>query len=248
VFGRLWQELRLKESLEERLKGKKFSFPVERVVFGSVLYWLFEAGSEHQCHRFLRDACVPGGEETQLQHLYRAMRFLGEEKEKIEERLFFRNRDLFSQLKLVFFDTTSFYFHGEVGELEKRDYSRDRRPARLPEVALANKGLLEVERFFRAAKDLLETRPIFHKFAATICGHIFVSFLALVLVHKLKARLKRKGVEAEWKDLVRDLLGVREVEVLHGGWRYLLQSPLKGVAVPPPARKDRGAKTDVQAL
>jgi len=120
------------------------------------------------------------------------------------------------------------------------------------EVALACKGLLEVERFFRAAKDLLETRPIFHKFAATICGHIFVSFLALVLVHELKARLKRKGVEAEWKDLVRDLLELREVEVLHGGRRYLLRPPLKGVAgkvlgaVPPPAREVRGAKTDVR--
>jgi len=115
------------------------------------------------------------------------------------------------------------------------------------EVALTCKGLLEVERFFRAAKGLLETRPIFHKSAATICGHIFVSFLALVLVHELKARLKRKGVEAEWKDLVRDLLEVREVEVLHGGKRYLLRPPLKGVAVPPPAREVRGAKTDVQA-
>ena len=98
------------------------------------------------------------------------------------------------------------------------------------EVALKYKGLLEVERFFRAAKGLLETRPIFHKFASTICGHIFVSFLALVLVHELKERLKRKGVEAEWKDVVRDLLEVREVEVLHGGRRYLLRPPLKGAA------------------
>jgi len=128
VFGRLWQELGLKEILEERLRGRKFSFPVERAVFGSVLHRLFEAGSDRQCHRFLRDVWVPGGEGTQLQHLYRAMRFLGEEKEKIEEGLFFRNRDLFSQLKLVFFDTTSFYFPGEGGELGKRGYSRDRRP------------------------------------------------------------------------------------------------------------------------
>ena len=56
------------------------------------------------------------------------MRFLGEEKDRIEEGLFFRNRDLFSRLKLVFFDTTSFYFHGEGGELGERGYSRDRRP------------------------------------------------------------------------------------------------------------------------
>ena len=38
------------------------------------------------------------------------------------------NRDLFSEAKLAFFDTTSFYFHGEGGEVGERDYSRDRRP------------------------------------------------------------------------------------------------------------------------
>lgn len=115
------------------------------------------------------------------------------------------------------------------------------------EVSRQYKRLLLVEQFFRAAKDLLETRPIFHKFAATITGHIFVSFLALVLVHELKERLKRKGLEVEWQDVVRDLLEVREVEVVHEGKRYILRPPLKGVAgkvfqavgvaIPPPARE-----------
>jgi len=40
---------------------------------------------------------------------------------------------------------------------------------------------------------------------------------------------------------------VREVEVMHGGKRYILRLPLKGVAVPPAIREARGAKTDVQA-
>ena len=125
------------------------------------------------------------------------------------------------------------------------------------EVALQYKKLLLVEEFFRAAKSLLETRSIFHKFAATIRGHIFVSFLALLLVHELKERLKRKGLAVEWKDVVRDLMEVREVEVMHGGKRYILRLPLKGVAgkvfgavgvaVPPAIREAGGAKTDVQA-
>ncbi len=38
-------------------------------------------------------------------------------------------------------------------------------------------------------KDLPETRPIIHKYQATITGHIFVSFLALVLLHELDRRL-----------------------------------------------------------
>ena len=126
-----------------------------------------------------------------------------------------------------------------------------------PEVALQYKRLLCVEEFFRAAKNLLETRPIFHKFASTITGHIFVSFLALTLLHELKERLKRKGLKLEWKDIVRDLLEVREVEVWCGGRRYMLRLPLVGVAgkvfgavgvaVPPAVREARGAKTDVQA-
>jgi transposase len=49
------------------------------------------------------------------------------------------------------------------------------------EVALAYKQLWQVEAIFRASKSLLETRPIFHKCDATIRGHVFCSFLALIL-------------------------------------------------------------------
>jgi len=128
IFGRLWEELGLGEILEERLAGRRFSFPVERAVFASVLHRLFESGSDRQGYRFLRDVYVPGAEGLELHHFYRAMRFLGEEKEGIEEALFARTRDLFTDLRLVFFDTTSLYFVGEGGELGERGYSRDRRP------------------------------------------------------------------------------------------------------------------------
>ena len=73
------------------------------------------------------------------------------------------------------------------------------------EVALQYKRLLTVERFFREAKDLLETRPIFHKYQATIAGHIFVSFLALAVRHEICARLGKRGHDVEWADVVRDL-------------------------------------------
>ena len=80
-----------------------------------------------------------------LHHLYRAMAWLGEElpeeeqaghtfsprctKDLIEEELFFRTRDLFSSLDLVFFDTTSIYFEGEGGQtLGKRGHNKDHRP------------------------------------------------------------------------------------------------------------------------
>jgi hypothetical protein len=122
------------------------------------------------------------------------------------------------------------------------------------EVALHYKRLLQVEQFFRAAKDVLETRPIFHKFDSTIRGHIFASFLALVLMHELDQRLAKRGWRLEWADVVRDVQELRTVEVEQDGKRYALRSPLHGVcgkvlqavgvAVPPPVREapSHGAK------
>ena len=75
---------------------------------------------------------------------------------------------------------------------------------------MQHKRLLCVEEFFWATKSLLETRLIFHKFASTITGYIFVSFLDLLLVHEVKKTLKRKGLKLERKDVVRDFLAAGE--------------------------------------
>ena len=58
------------------------------------------------------------------------------------------------------------------------------------EVALKYKELWQVEHLFRDTKSLLETRPIFHKCDETIRGHVFCSFLALVLKKELYRRLE----------------------------------------------------------
>src|SRR5271165_187630 len=50
-------------------------------------------------------------------------------KDLIEEELFERRRDLFTEVDLVFFDTTSLYFEGRGGEsIGKRGHSKDHRP------------------------------------------------------------------------------------------------------------------------
>ncbi|TSA36091.1 MAG: IS1634 family transposase, partial [Porphyromonadaceae bacterium] len=50
-------------------------------------------------------------------------------KDLIEERLYHYKRNLFDQVDLVFFDTTSIYFEGEGGEeLGVRGFSKDHRP------------------------------------------------------------------------------------------------------------------------
>ena len=53
-------------------------------------------------------------------------------KDVIEEELFARRRDLFSELSVVFLDTTSLAFTGAGGEtLGERGYSKDHRPCLL---------------------------------------------------------------------------------------------------------------------
>jgi hypothetical protein len=53
---------------------------------------------------------------------------------------------------------------------------------------LRYKQLWTVERIFRTDKHLFATRPIFHKLDETIRGHVFCSFLALVLKIELEQR------------------------------------------------------------
>ena len=46
-----------------------------------------------------------------------------------------------------------------------------------------------MERVFRDMKSMLETRPVYHQNDANIAGHVFCSFLALVLRKELEQRL-----------------------------------------------------------
>jgi hypothetical protein len=421
VFGKLWRETGIERVLRDLLRGRNFSFPVERAIYLTVLHRLFEAGSDRRATRWRRDVRIPGTEEVSLHHLYRAMGWLGERKENVEEHLFRERRTLFTQLTLAFFDTTSLYFEGAGGEtLGQYGFSKDHRPdlrqmvlgavldnegrpictdmqpgntadltAFLPvvdrlrrkfgvtdvcwvadrgmisqetieelekknlryilgarmrkqkevrdtvlaragrfhdvaenlrvkevmvqgrryvvcrnpdqaakdradrgailssleeqlrsgaktlvgnrgyrkflsvergavtinsrkireeerydglfvlrtntdlpteEVALQYKRLLMVERFFRDTKSLLDTRPIFHQCDDTIKGHVFCSFLALVLRDELQRRLARRGWKMEWAEIVQDLRSLQEMEVRDGRHRYLLRTALQGIA------------------
>lgn len=144
VFQRLWEESGIKACIKYLLKGRKFEFDVERAIFLTVLHRLMVSGSDRSCEKWRRDHLIPGTEDLDLHHLYRAMAFLGEaledqndsgklgmrrNKDLVEESLFLKNRDLFSELDLVFFDTTSIYFQGQGGEyFGARGFSKDHRP------------------------------------------------------------------------------------------------------------------------
>jgi len=449
IFERLWEETGCREVIEQLVARRKFAFRVERTVFLTVLHRLLISGSDRSAEKWKEAIGIEGVEELQLHHLYRSMAWLGEAlgedqqfaatpfaprctKDLIEERLFAFRRDLFTNLDLVFFDTTSIYFEGEGGEaLGQYGHSKDHRPdlkqmvvaavldgegrpvccelwpgntsdvttlvpivdrlrhrfsigricivadrgmisaktieelespqrqwqyilgARMrkqqevsgevlsrggryqvvhpprsrckdpsplkvkevvvegrryvvclneeearkdahdreaivgslrerlkqgdkslvgnrgyrkylkrsrakfevdeakikqearydgkwvlrtntelsaAEVALKYKQLWMVEHVFRSTKSLLETRPIWHKCDETIRGHVFCSFLALVLRKELQDRLESKGHKFEWGDVLRDLHQLQYAEVQQDGKHFLLRSEAVGTS------------------
>ncbi len=446
VFDRLWHQLGISEAIQGQVADRRWRFSMERAIFLTVLHRLLEPGSDRAAERWKEDFHIEGTDGIELHHLYRAMGWLGEgsiqlghdgrslrcRKDLIEEELFQRNRDLFSELELVFFDTTSLYFEGNGGQsLGQYGHSKDHRPdlkqmvvgavldgtgrpiccelwpgnltdvtslipvvqrlksrfgiasvcvvadrgmisaqtiekleseklgmsyilgARMhrdktvrdtvlpspeklhvvtaaqkktadpsplsvreqwvggkryivcynedqarkdaadraaiveslkeklkngdkslvgnkgyrrflksagkehftideaklageqrfdgmwvlrtntafapAEVALKYKQLWMVESIFRSAKSLLETRPIYHKVDDTIRGHVFCSFLALVLRKELETRLEKQGQKLEWADINRDLRALQEVEVEMNGKEIYLRTDLRGV-------------------
>jgi hypothetical protein len=343
VFERLWRQTGCRQVIGRLLEERKFEFPVERAVFLTVLHRLFTSGSDRAAEKWKETIEIGGVDGLELHHLYRAMAWLGEAlgdqqqfaatpfaprctKDLIEEGLFAFRRDLFTNLDLVFFDTTSIYFEGEGGEtLGQYGHSKDHRPdlkqmvvaavldgegrpvccelwpgntadvttlvpivdrlrnrfsigqvcivadrgminrgyrkylkrgtakfeideakikqegrydgkwvlrtnTDLPaaDVALKYKQLWMVEHMFRSTKSLLETRPIWHKCDETIRGHVFCSFLALVLRKELQDRLEAAGHQLEWADITRDLMNLEYAQLEQDGKRFLLRSEAQG--------------------
>ena len=149
VFARLWEELQIPQVIQRLLASRRFTLPVERILFLTVLHRLFASGSDRSCLQvWKQDQEIPGTETIALHQIYRAMAWLGEPlpkeqqegatpfaprctKDAFEEAMFERRRDLFSTLELVFFDTTSIYFEGAGGtDLGQRGHSKDHRPDR----------------------------------------------------------------------------------------------------------------------
>jgi transposase len=115
------------------------------------------------------------------------------------------------------------------------------------EAMLCYKQLWTVEQTFRTAKHLLSTRPIFHKLDETIRGHVFCSFLALVLKKALEDRIAALARSGSWPQIIADLDSLTETEIEHDGKRFLVRSAPRpaaslalraaGVALPPTVRE-----------
>lgn len=131
-------------------------------------------------------------------------------------------------------------FDGKWVLLTNTDLSAD-------EVALKYKELWQVEQVFRDIKSILETRPVYHKREENIRGHVFCSFLALVLRKELERRLEEAGHCLEWTDIKQDLKALQEVIIQGNDTSLALRTECAGVcgkifqavgvAIPPTIRE-----------
>jgi len=136
VFARLWAETGCRDVLNSLLEPRRFGFDVERAIYLTVLHRLMVSGSDRHASTWRDGVCIPGTDQLDLDHAYKAMAWLGETDasgrpttEWIEETLYRYRQELFGTLSVAFFDTTSLFFEGAGGEsLGQNGHSKDYRP------------------------------------------------------------------------------------------------------------------------
>jgi hypothetical protein len=116
VFGRLWQETGCGEVIKQLLTDRCFGFDVERAIYLMVLHRLV-SGSDRHASTWQHGFRIPGIEDLTLDQTYKAMAWLGEDvgeghttTDLIEEALYRHRQQLFGEVSVAFFDTTSLYF------------------------------------------------------------------------------------------------------------------------------------------
>ena len=111
--------------LEKALIGKKVEFNFSQAVFTIVIDRLLSPGSKLKTYETQKK--YANLEEVSLQHLYRSLDILCEYKDKLEEELFNKNRNLFNmKVDVVFYDVTTFYFESiRSNNLKDFGYGKD---------------------------------------------------------------------------------------------------------------------------
>ena len=118
-YKRLWERFGLQKILNSKDISGNIDFSLNDSVFLMGITHLLNPSSKLKAYncksRYL------GLPDINLHHLYRSLDILANNKEKIEDYLFYRNKDLFNlSLDIVFYDVTTFYF-----ESVKKDSLKD---------------------------------------------------------------------------------------------------------------------------
>jgi len=141
VLDALWRRLELDKALRGLLAERSFEIEIERLLFALVANRALAPRSKLGMERWVgRKVSIDGLESVQSHALYRAMDFLVEHGEAIQQAVFFSVATLLNlEVDLLFFDTTSSYFEIEDADeddgLRQYGHSKDHR-GDLPQVVI----------------------------------------------------------------------------------------------------------------
>jgi transposase len=150
VVGELWAQLGIGRAIARVAGSGRGRSGVERAIFTMVCQRCLEPASKLEATRWVgRDVVIDGVEALSDDQLYRAMDFLLECAERVQESVFFSVAHLLNlEVDVVFFDTTSTYFEIDVddpnddepevardGTLRRLGHSKDHRPD-VPQVVI----------------------------------------------------------------------------------------------------------------
>ncbi len=130
VLDQIWRQLGIDKVLARCAKETGTQQPFERALFAMVANRALEPYSKLYCwEQWLREEVfLPSAGEVGLQHLYRAMDFLEENKVDVEKSVYFAMADLMNaDVDLIFYDTTSLHF--EIDDEDDDPAEQDAAPA-----------------------------------------------------------------------------------------------------------------------
>jgi hypothetical protein len=131
ALDQFWRRLGIDKILKNLLQERQFETPVERLIFAMVANRALDPSSKLAIEEWVaEDALIPDLSHVSVTQLYRAMDFMLEANEVIQENVFFSVANLFNlEVDLLYFDTTSTYFETEdEDDFRKKGHSKDSRP------------------------------------------------------------------------------------------------------------------------
>ena len=126
VYKKLWDRYKLDEILDKLIEDREIKYDFKSVVFSMVVDRLLKPKSKLALIEN-REDYLNINDELQLNHIYRSLDILADNKIAIEEALFNQNRTLFNiSTDIVFYDVTTFYYESKnENDLKKFGYSKD---------------------------------------------------------------------------------------------------------------------------
>jgi hypothetical protein len=122
VLDQLWRRLKIDTAIRTVARGRRVDIDaVERVLFALVAGRALAPSSKLEACRWIsQEVHISGLEQTDADTCYRAMDFLLDALDELQESVFFTVADLLQlDVDVLFLDTTSTYFELELGDDER---------------------------------------------------------------------------------------------------------------------------------